>query len=131
MSTAEPSERRKHRRLSLAFPIRFSTRSAGGANLHGQGMTLDISPGGLSFETDLPQLPPARSEISIYITVPRHTDIPESAVFLSGRATILRCSALDAHSRHHTGARWAVAVRFDAHPDISLPISESFGLGTS
>ncbi len=127
VSIAEHSERRKHRRLQLAFPIRFSARSAGGANLHGQGMTLDISSGGLYFETDLAHLPPARSEISVSLTVPRPTDLGESAVFLSGRATILRTCALDSRSRHHTGARWAVAVRFEAHPDISLPSSESFG----
>jgi hypothetical protein len=127
MSAAEQSDRRKHRRLPLAFPLRFSTRSGGGASLHGQGMTLDISSGGVCFETDLVQLPPARSEISVYIAVPRQSDTPESALFISVRATIVRTIALDATSRHLTGARWAVAARFEMHPDISLPIPEGFG----
>ena len=131
MGTDEQGERRKHRRLNLAFPIRFSSRTPAGTSLHGQGMTLDISSGGVRFETDLAQPPSPQSRVTVYINIPRHTETPESSVFLSGRATILRCMPVDAATRHHTGAHWSVAARFDAHPDISLPIPENFGLGAS
>jgi hypothetical protein len=47
-------------------------------------------------------------------------------VFLSGSATVLRCEPVDAESRRHTASRWAVAARFETHPDISLPVVEGF-----
>jgi hypothetical protein len=92
---------------------------------------MDISSGGVRFETNLAQPLPPQSEIAVYITIPRHADNRESSVFLSGRAFVVRCESVDPATRHHTGARWCLAARFDAHPDISLPIPENFGLGAS
>jgi hypothetical protein len=94
--------------------------------VQGQGFTVDISSGGVRFETDVAAPPPPQTDVALYITIPRQADSPKSAVFLSGSATVLRCERLDADSRHHTGARWAVAARFETHPDISLPIVEGF-----
>jgi len=111
--------------------VRFSGRTASGASVQGQGLTVDISSGGLRLETDLAEKVVPRTELALYITIPRHPESGESSVFLSGRATVVRCEPLDAHSRHHTGARWALAARFHKHPDISLPILEDFKLGLS
>jgi hypothetical protein len=122
LGTGSPYERRRHRRLPLALPIRFSSRSGAGTSLHGQGLTTDISSGGVRFETGLAQPPAPQTEIAVYITVPRHAENRESSVFLSGRATVVRCESVDPATRHHTGARWSLAARFDAQPDISLPI---------
>ena len=124
-------ERRRYRRLSLAFPVRFSGRTAAGGSLQGQGLTVDISSGGLRFETDLAEGVPPRTELALYITIPRHPESGETSVFLSGRATVVRCEPIDPSSRRHTGARWSLAARFDKHPDISLPIIEDFNLGVS
>lgn len=126
MNASEPHERRRHRRLELAFPIRFSTRAPGGRSIQGQGFTVDISSGGVRFETDMGEPPPPQTDVAVYITIPRHDDSPKSAVFLSGSATVLRCERLGPESRRHTGSRWAVAARFETHPDISLPIVEEF-----
>ena len=119
-------DRRRHRRLELALPIRFSSRTPAGASAHGQGFTVDISSGGVCFETDMAEPPQPQTGVAVYVTIPRHADSPKSAVFLSGNARVLRCTRLDLESRHHTGARWSVAARFEAHPDISLPIVEGF-----
>ena len=131
MNTRPTHERRRHRRLELAFPIRFSSRTPGGASAHGQGFTVDISSGGVRFETDLAEPPRPQTAVAVYITVPRHGDNAKSAVFISGSATVLRCARLDPEHRHHTGARWSLAARFESHPDISLPIVEGFGPGAS
>ncbi len=126
MNAPAPQERRRHRRLELAVPIRFSSRAPTGASTHGRGFTVDISSGGVCFETDMAAPPPPQTDLAVYITIPRRDDSPKSAVFLSGSATVVRCRRLDAESRHHTGARWSVAARFETHPDISLPIVEGF-----
>jgi len=131
LSTGTQPEQRRHRRLDLALPIRFSGRTATGAGYHGQGLTADISSGGVRFETDLAEPPPTSADVAIHITIPRHGDSAKSAVFLSGNARVLRCAPVDATTRRHTGARWLVAARFDAHPDISLPIVEDFAPGAS
>ena len=99
--------------------------------MHGQGFTVDISSGGVRFETDLAEPPRPHSEVAIYVTVPRHADNAKSAVFISGNATVLRSERLDPETRHHMAARWAVAARFETHPDISLPIVEDFPPGVS
>ena len=99
--------------------------------MHGQGVTVDISSGGVCFETDLADPPGAQSDVAIYITVPRHADNAKGAVFISGNATVVRCERVDATTRRHTASRWAVAARFETHPDISLPIVEEFPPGVS
>jgi len=111
--------------------VRVSSRSGAGTALQAQGLTRDISPGGVRFETDLPQALAPGSEIAVHITIPPHGDSRESSVFISGRATVLRCRPIDAASRRHTGARWSLAARFEAHPDISLPVMEDFTPGVS
>jgi hypothetical protein len=126
VSESTPRERRRHRRLDLAFPIRFSSRTPAGTSVQGQGFTVDISSGGVRFETDLAEPPEPDTDLAVYVTIPRHGENAKSSVFLSGSATVLRCERLDAASRRHTSARWAVAARFQAHPDISLPIVEDF-----
>ena len=78
----------------MALPVCFLTRSAAGASLPSEGMTLDVSPGGLRFDVDLHQPPPLHSEIAACTFVPPHPRVPESSVFLSGRATILRCTPI-------------------------------------
>ena len=129
MSTGTHPERRRHRRLGLALPIRFSGRTLAGTGFHGQGLTADISSGGVCFESDLAEPPQPHTDVAVYITIPRHADSPRTAVFLSGNARVLRCGRLDPATRRHTGARWLVAARFDTHPDISLPIVEDFSPG--
>ncbi|MFP4058748.1 MAG: PilZ domain-containing protein [Candidatus Brocadiia bacterium] len=129
MSTGQPQERRRHRRLELAFPIRFSAAGPPGRGIQGRGLTRDVSAGGLRFETDLAHPPPRHSEITVHITIPAQVEKPDSPVFLSGRATVLRCRPLVPGSRRHTGARWSVAARFETHPDISLPTLDEFPLG--
>ncbi len=120
------ADRRRHRRLELAFPIRFSSRRSSGASSQGQGYTVDISSGGVRFETDVAEPPVPQTDVAVYITIPRRAERAKSSVFLSGSATVLRCERVDPESRHHTGARWCIAARFEAHPDISLPIAEEF-----
>jgi hypothetical protein len=105
----------------MALPICFLTQSAAGVSLPSEGMTRDVSPGGLRFDVDLPQPPPLHSEIAACIFVPPHARAPESSVFLSGRATILRCTPIGPRLGHRTGTRWSVAARFDTHPVICLP----------
>ena len=129
MSTNHHPDRRRHRRLELALPVRFSSRAPGGRGRHGQGFTTDISSGGLRFETEQAEPPQPHSDVAVYITIPRHAESRKSAVFISGNATVLRCTPLEPATRHHTGAKWAVAARFEAHPDISLPIVEDFTPG--
>jgi hypothetical protein len=124
-SSPQP-ERRRHRRLELAFPVRFSTRSRSGAKAQGQGLTVDISSGGVRFETDAAEAPQPQTDLAVYITIPRREDDAKSSVFLSGTATVVRCEPADPETRRHTGARWCVAARFEGHPDISLPFVEDF-----
>jgi hypothetical protein len=130
LRSSSDHERRRHRRLTLAFPIRYSGRAPAGSSFQGQGLTVDISSGGVRFETDSPEAVAPHTEVVLYITIPRHPESGESPVFLSGKATVVRCDAIDATSRRHTGAHWRLAARFHKHPDISLPIMEDFNLGT-
>ena len=135
MGTASEHERRRHRRLELAFPVRFSGGAGAGGGpprsggLEGQGLTIDISSGGVRFETDLAEPPAPDSEVALQIAVPRHAEGSDGAVFLSGRATVVRCERLDRASRHHTGARWALAARFRQQPEISIPVMEDLSQG--
>ena len=122
-------DRRRYRRLSLAFPVRFSGRTLQGSPVHGHGLTVDISTGGLRFETDVPGSVPPQTEIALQITIPRQFESGENSVFLSGSATVVRCEPVDARSRRHTGAHWSLAARFHRHPEVSLPIMEDFTLG--
>jgi len=124
-------ERRRHRRLDLAFPVRFTSRTPSGVGLQGHGLTVDISSGGVRFETDAAEPVPPQAEIAVHITIPRHRESGESAVFVAGRARVVRCQPVELASRHHTGARWCLAACFLAHPEISLPILEDFPLGAS
>jgi hypothetical protein len=123
------AERRRHRRLALAFPVRFSGRSARGSTVHAQGLTVDISPGGVRFEAQISEPVAAQTEIALHIAIHRHGESSDSPMFLSGRATVLRCEPVGAGSRQHTGARWALAARFHKHPDVGLPVIEDFSPG--
>jgi len=109
--------------LRLALPVRFTATAVGGA-LQGQGLTVDISPGGVRFETDLERAPGPDSEVRLQVAIPREG--ATEPVFISAGATVLRCEPLTPASRHHTGARWSVAARFHKQPEISLPLAEEF-----
>jgi len=110
--------------LNLALPVRFSAAGAGAGTLQGQGLTVDISPGGVRFETDREQGPRPHSEVRLQVAIPREG--AAQPVFISAGATVLRCEPLTPASRHHTGARWSVAARFHRQPEISLPLADEF-----
>jgi len=110
--------------LNLALPVRFTAPAAGAGVLQGQGLTVDISPGGIRFETDLEDGPRPESEVRLQVAISREG--AAEPVFISGGATVLRCEPLTPESRHHTGARWSVAARFHKQPEISLPLAEEF-----
>ena len=123
MASSPDAERRRDRRLELAFPIRFTGRTPAGSPIEGQGLTVDISTSGVRFETtSAPALDP-RSDLTFQIAIPQASDSP---VFLSGGATVVRCDRLEAGARHLTGAHWGLAVRFHQRPDVSLPVLEDF-----
>ena len=125
------NERRKSRRLSLAVPVHFSSRSPAGTTFDGQGVTVDISPSGVRFETDLPHAPAPPTEIAVSITIPCQYTRRNDPVHISGRATVLRNEPVDTSSRHHTGACSSLAVRFHRRFEITLPILEDFAFGGS
>jgi hypothetical protein len=122
----EEQERRRHRRLPAAFPVRFTGRTPAGTAVLGRGLTLDVSSGGLRFETDAAEPPVPQTEVALHILVPRSPESGETRVFVSARATVVRCEPVDAASRRHTGARWSLAARFSDPPGISLPVPEDF-----
>jgi len=105
--------------------VRFTTAGGAGA-LQGQGLTVDISPGGVRFETDLERALEPESELRLQVAIPREREVGKEPVFISAGATVLRCEPLGPATRHHTGARWAVAARFHKQPEISLPLAEEF-----
>lgn len=119
-------ERRRHRRLALALPVRFAAQAPGVGTVQSQGLTVDISPGGMRFETELEQAPRPESELRVQVAIPREREGGMEPVFISAGATVLRCEPLGPTTRHHTGARWSVAARFHKQPEISLPLAEEF-----
>lgn len=62
-------ERRMHSRYQLALPLRFEFRSTDGSLQAGQGVTSDLSSGGLLFVTEC-ERPPNGAEIELSIEWP-------------------------------------------------------------
>ena len=77
-------------------------------------------------ETDLERALEPESELRLQVAIPREREVGNEPVFISAGATVLRCEPLGPTTRHHTGARWAVAARFHKQPEISLPLAEEF-----
>ncbi len=94
--------------------------------MQGQGLTVDISPGGIRFETDLERAVEPESELRLQVAISREREGGKEPVFISAGATVLRCEPLGPTTRHHTGARWSVAAYFHKQPEISLPLAEEF-----
>ena len=119
------TDRRRTQRLALELPVRYCARAPNGARRQGQGITVDVSTGGLRFETAADDAPEPPCRIAVHVTIPGRGEGARGSVCVSGQAIVLRRVALDAATGHHTGARAAIAVRFDEHPAISLPVLES------
>lgn len=61
-------DRRRNRRYSHVLPLRFHFTNAGGTVITGSGFTVDLSRGGICFETE--EAPPSGAIVEAFIAWP-------------------------------------------------------------
>jgi len=125
-------ERRRDRRLALSFPVEFTVLARGHAYRRGTGLTRDVSPGGVCFETErLGGVRPGTPlRVKVWLTsacegadreavgLQQLGAIPSAGVCLSleGRGEIVRTAP-----RSGSEGTVQVAVAFAQRPRICVP----------
>lgn len=118
-------ERRRDKRLELTLPVKFSTGAEGSLSLR-DGMTRNVSTGGVFFETPLGQFAPADA-VSLRIGIPARQHEDQVNLTLVGTGVVRRVEPLD--PLHILGA-WSetqrkqgvcgIALEFDQRPTVWL-----------
>ena len=113
-------ERRKYRRLPIRLDL--SCREVGlVAEKFHTGRTVNVSPGGLYFETADKVFKPGE-HITVKLSIPPTTGLLESGGSISGMAKVLRTDIVSS-SRKDTGSssgRYGVALEFTQSPKLCM-----------
>ncbi len=124
------SERRRYRRLELSVPMVFTLRTKSGAVVSHAGITRNVSPGGIYFQTAAMQDLQPQQEVTINIVVPRRGNPSEATISLSGTARVLRAERMECQANSHAtnGEVWGVAAQFTGRPRVDLStVDDLFG----
>ena len=106
------SEKRKYRRLPIKLDLSCRKVDSTAQNFHA-GSTINVSPGGLYFETTTDTFKPG-SLLKVELSIPPTTGLLESGGRISGLGKVLRIHSISG-SRTETNqplARSGVAVEF-------------------
>ncbi len=112
------TEKRKYKRLPVALDLSCRKVGSAAGRLH-TARTVNVSPGGLYFETATEMFEPGNL-LRVELSIPPTTGLLESGGRISGFAKILRtCNICD--SRTNAGlcsSRYGVAVQFCRPPKL-------------
>ena len=112
-------ERRRDRRLELAFPIEYSSAEPS-ATLFRAALTRNVSSGGVYFITDTEPHLSIGASVRIRMAVPQRHDTGGPPLALHGEGRILRIERLAPRQGQPAASqpRWGIAVAFSAKPTV-------------
>ena len=114
-----PSERRKDRRLGLNLNVEFTPGKSSGVAVPCSGTTLNVSAGGVFFETDAAGLIENGMAVFLKIGVPKHAEGSPDPLVLHCEGTVCRIEELPEHDSDDKKPL-GVAVRFNNRPNIEF-----------
>ncbi|MBN1805417.1 MAG: PilZ domain-containing protein [Sedimentisphaerales bacterium] len=112
----ERNERRKTRRLGARFDLSYHEVGSPAYRAY-IGSTLNVSTGGLYFETQDRQIKPG-SLLEVDLSIPPERGVLEFGGKISGFAKVLRTDIIA--DEHSTDMRRGIAVRFCRTPALRL-----------
>lgn len=116
----EGTERRKYKRLGAKFDI--SCREVGSAAERAHtGCTVNVSPGGLYFETESATFKPG-SLLEVELSIPPRRGLLEFGGRISGFARVLRANNIfeSARGTDLTFGKYGVALQFCRSPRLCM-----------
>jgi hypothetical protein len=113
-------ERRKHRRLPIKIPLSCS-KVGSTARKPRKGLTVNVSPGGLYFQT-LTATFRGGSLVRVELSIPPTAGVLESGGTISSFARVLRTHRIqDSHkSTGSSSSKYGVALEFCRPPKLSM-----------
>lgn len=137
MKLQEPQEeKRQGRRFSLHAPVLFTVRTGSGVSATRSGVTRDVGPGGLFFQTDAARDIEANGTVNVRLLIPRDEQPSALApVALSAEARVVRTEPIQNadHGKRNDDESsdfWGVAVQFIGRPTVDLATAV-FGNGAA
>ncbi len=111
-------EKRKYKRLGAKFDI--SCREVGSAAERAYiGCTVNVSPGGLYFKTDIATFKPG-SLLEVKLSIPPRQGLLDFGGRISGFARVLRTDDVSAGGMDLTFGKYGVAVQFCRSPKLCI-----------
>ena len=113
-------ERRKHRRLPIKIPLSCSKIGSTAEKAH-KGLTVNVSPGGLYFQTPATTFK-GGSLVRVELSIPPTTGVLEFGGTISSFAKVLRTHRIqDSHtSTGFLPSKYGVALEFCQSPKLSM-----------
>jgi hypothetical protein len=116
MHTMDRNERRKTKRLGAKFNLSYQPVGSAVYQTH-VGNTLNVSTGGLYFETQDQLLKPGNL-LEVELSIPPERGVLEFGGKISGFAKVLRTDIIS--DEHSSGNRQGVAIQFCRTPTLRL-----------
>jgi len=112
-------ERRKDQRQDIQLQLEFAPATVYGTPVTRTGVTQNVGPGGVYFQTSMGSALRKDTELAIRIAIPRLSEDPGTPLALTGRARVKRIESLYRPDAQETPL-WGVAVMFDQRPSIRM-----------
>jgi hypothetical protein len=114
----ENTERRKYKRLGAKFDLSFREVGSSAEQSH-IGCTVNVSPGGLYFETDSALFKPGNL-LEVELSIPPKKGILEFGGRISGFARILRTSGISGTEADLSSGKFGIAAQFCRSPKLCM-----------
>jgi hypothetical protein len=114
----EGTERRKYNRLGVEFDLSFREVGSSAEQTH-TGCTVNVSPGGLYFETDSAPFKPGKL-LEVELSIPPRKGLLEFGGRISGFARILRTYGLSGTDTNLSSGKFGIAAQFCRSPKLCM-----------